>query len=51
MYPVIVLLGLMLLTWVAAIWATFEEETDTEVLSEPESPSGDPLTEDIRKVA
>jgi hypothetical protein len=51
MYPVIVLLGLMLLTWVAAIWASFEEETDKEILSERESPSEDLPAEEIRKVA
>lgn len=26
MYPVMVLLGLMLLTWAAAVWATYVDE-------------------------
>ena len=46
MYPVMAIIGLMLLTWGIAVWATWSEDSSPE-----ERPVAKPRKEAIRNVA
>ena len=46
MYPIIALIGIMLLTWGVAVWASFDDE-----VSPSERHEGMPADQSLRKVA